>query len=79
MRVKDMVEEHAGGFLNVVGSCMEERVEGEVGALAEVIGVARPGNGRLLADARSMVAKRTIGLLEGIKADADRGWLVESI
>ena len=74
-----MVKEHAGGFLNVVGSCMEERVEGEVGALAEVVGVARPGDGRLLADARSTVAKRTIGLLEGIEADADRGWLVESI
>jgi hypothetical protein len=74
-----MVEEHTGGFLNVVGSCMEERVEGEVGALAEVVGVARPWDGRLLADARSTVAKRTIRLLEGIKADADRGLLVESI
>jgi hypothetical protein len=58
---------------------MEERVEGEIGALAEVVGVARPGDRRLLADARSTVAKRAIGLLEGIKADADRGRLVESI
>jgi hypothetical protein len=74
-----MVKEHAGGFLHIVGSCMEEWVEGEVGALAEVVGMARPWDGRLLADARSTVAKRTIGLLEGIKADADRGWLVESI
>jgi hypothetical protein len=74
-----MVKEHAGGFLNVVGSCMEERVEGEVGALAEVVGVARPRDGRLLADARNTVGKRAIGLLEGIEADADRDWLVESI
>ena len=37
-----MVEEHAGGFLHVVGSCMEKRVEGEIGALAEVIGIAGP-------------------------------------
>jgi hypothetical protein len=74
-----MVEEHAGGFLHVVGSCMKERVEGEIGTLAEIVGVARPGDGRLLADARSTVAKRAIGLLEGIKANTDRGWLVESI
>ena len=73
-----MVEEHAGGFLHVVGSCMEERVEGKIGALAEVIGIAGPRDGRLLADARSTVAKRAIGLLEGIETDADRGWLVES-
>jgi hypothetical protein len=79
LRVEDMVKEHAGGFLNVVGSCMEERVEGEVGALAEVVGVARPGDGRLLADARSTVAKRTIGLLEGIEAYAYWRFFVESI
>jgi hypothetical protein len=70
-----MVKEHAGGFLNVVGSCMEERVEGEVGALAEVVGVARPWDGCC-----GTAANRTrSGLLERIETNADRRWLVESI
>ena len=75
MRVEDMVKEHAGGFLNVVGSCMEERVEGEVGALAEVVGVARPGDGCC-----GTAANRTrSGLLEGIEAYAYWRFFVESI
>jgi hypothetical protein len=54
---------------------MEERVEGEVGALAEVVSVARPGDGCC-----TTAANRTrSGLLEGIEADAYWRFFVESI
>ena len=36
---------HGGGFLHVVGSGMQQGIEGKGGTLAQIIGIGAPGNG----------------------------------
>jgi hypothetical protein len=39
-----MGDEHGGGFLDVVATCMEEGIEGELGATSEVEAFRAPRN-----------------------------------
>jgi hypothetical protein len=39
-----MGDEHRGGLLDVVATCMEEGIEGELGTTGEVETLGAPGN-----------------------------------
>ena len=60
-------DEHGGGILDIVAAGMEQRVEGEIGPLAEDAAVRTPRNGGEIGGIHSR-----LGQAEGIEADGDR-------
>ena len=70
-----LVEKHRGGFLHIVTACMKQRVEGEIGALAQIIGIATPGH-RLGVNSHLPSAVR---YFQGVQTNADGGILFERL